>query len=94
MVRWTEEVYTEFSTLKKETLERLGTPLDGAENVTKYTVPPENVKECLDILTKASKRPMLIPKRLKLTLSDLEGAKISPAIMIRMRWFLSDLDEE
>jgi hypothetical protein len=96
LARWIEEIYQEFASLRKEVLDRFGTPTESTateDNTGKYTVPKEKVKECTEILNKEAGKPVTIPKRLKLLLSDLENVQISPANMIRMRWLIIDFDE-
>lgn len=90
LIKWVEPYYEEINALRMLTATRLGTPLP-APDEGKYGIPPENIKEFNTVVLTATKKPVSVPDRLKISVVDLNDIKVSPHTLARLCWVLNDL---
>lgn len=90
LVKWVEPIYEEFVAQRNALASQFGEPVSGEEG--KFLVPKDKADEFIRSAKAAAAEPQTVPKKLRLSVEDLDGAKISPADLIRLRWFLHDLE--
>lgn len=88
LVDWIRPFYEDVVEKRKVEATRLGTPVREGE----VTIPSENIEEFNSIMRATVAEKTKVPERLKLSLDDLSGAKISPVTLLSISCVMSDLD--
>ena len=86
---WVRPYYEDVVEKRKELATRLGEPLESEPG--RFRIPPEKIAEFNRTMAESLVEPVKVPERIKLTVDDFFGSKISPANMLKLRCVISDL---
>ena len=87
LVEWIRPYYEDVTETRKAQLVRLGTEVEEG----KYNLPAEHHETFNSVMKEATAEKVSIPERLKLSIEDLTGARISPATLNSISCIVSDL---
>jgi len=87
---WMSPFFEQFHEVRDHTLKELGVPDEKTPG--QFTVPTENVEKFNEIVNREGVKPVMIPNKLKLSLSDLDGIKVAPGDLSKIAVLFSDLE--
>jgi hypothetical protein len=87
LVEWIRPFYEDIVETRKNEATRLGTPVSDGE----VTIAAENIEEFNTTMRAAASEKVNVPERLKLSLDDLAGAKISPLTLLGISCIMVDM---
>jgi hypothetical protein len=78
LANWIEPLYNDIVEIRNKEAGRLGEPVEDG----KVRIPADNVEEFNTTMRAATSETVKVPASMKLTIGDLDGAKVSPAVLL------------